>query len=59
MSQVELVEDTKGEAYQHGTIEIAKADGEKCARCWNYSESLGSVGELDDLCPRCQEVVKR
>ncbi|MGS3987035.1 isoleucine--tRNA ligase [Staphylococcus pseudintermedius] len=58
VSQVELVEDTNGEAYQHGTIEIAKADGEKCARCWNYSESLGSVGELDDLCPRCQEVVK-
>ncbi|EGQ2811591.1 isoleucine--tRNA ligase [Staphylococcus pseudintermedius] len=58
VSQVELVEDTKGEAYQHSTIEIAKADGEKCARCWNYSESLGSVGELDDLCPRCQEVVK-
>lgn len=58
VSQVELVEDTKGEAYQHGTIEIAKADGEKCARCWNYSESLGSVGELDDLCLRCQEVVK-
>ncbi|EKF8404127.1 isoleucine--tRNA ligase [Staphylococcus pseudintermedius] len=58
VSQVELVEDTKGEAYQHGTIEIAKADGEKCARCWNYRESLGSVGELDDLCPRCQEVVK-
>ncbi|HGH0814221.1 TPA: isoleucine--tRNA ligase [Staphylococcus pseudintermedius] len=58
VSQVELVEDTKGEAYQHGTIEIAKADGEKCARCWNYSKSLGSVGELDDLCPRCQEVVK-
>ncbi|UXS28549.1 isoleucine--tRNA ligase [Staphylococcus delphini] len=58
VSQVELVEEAQGEAYQHGTIEIAKADGEKCARCWNYSESLGSVGELDHLCPRCQEVVK-
>ncbi|HHU6750755.1 TPA: isoleucine--tRNA ligase [Staphylococcus pseudintermedius] len=58
VSQVELVEDAQGEAHQHGTIEIVKADGEKCARCWNYSESLGSVGELDDLCPRCQEVVK-
>ncbi|PCF52246.1 isoleucine--tRNA ligase [Staphylococcus delphini] len=58
VSQVELVVEAQGEAYQHGTIEIAKADGEKCARCWNYSESLGSVGELDDLCPRCQEVVK-
>lgn len=58
VSQVELVDDAQGEAYQHGTIEVAQADGEKCARCWNYSESLGSVGELDDLCPRCQEVVK-
>ncbi|NBK47783.1 isoleucine--tRNA ligase [Staphylococcus delphini] len=58
VSQVELVVEAQGEVYQHGTIEIAKADGEKCARCWNYSESLGSVGELDDLCPRCQEVVK-
>ncbi|MTV22820.1 isoleucine--tRNA ligase [Staphylococcus delphini] len=58
VSQVELVVEAQGEAYQHGTIEIAKADGEKCARCWNYSESLGSVGELDHLCPRCQEVVK-
>ncbi|MGO3497231.1 MAG: zinc finger domain-containing protein, partial [Staphylococcus equorum] len=34
------------------------AHGEKCQRCWNYSEELGSVGELEDLCPRCQEVVK-
>ncbi|WP_422636136.1 zinc finger domain-containing protein, partial [Staphylococcus caprae] len=34
------------------------ADGEKCQRCWNYSEDLGSVGELTDLCPRCQAVVK-
>ena len=25
---------------------------------WNYSDELGSVGELDHLCPRCQEVVK-
>ncbi|MBA9875393.1 hypothetical protein D7S79_38505, partial [Ralstonia insidiosa] len=25
---------------------------------WNYTEELGSVGELEHLCPRCQEVVK-
>ena len=35
-----------------------KKNGEKCERCWNYSEELGSVGELDNLCPRCQAVVK-
>ena len=43
---------------QHGDIRIEHAHGEKCERCWNYSEELGSVGELEHLCPRCQEVVK-
>ncbi|WP_436944281.1 isoleucine--tRNA ligase [Staphylococcus xylosus] len=53
---VDYVED--GIPYQYGDIRIEHAHGEKCERCWNYSESLGSVGELNNLCPRCQEVVK-
>ncbi|WP_251943103.1 isoleucine--tRNA ligase [Staphylococcus sp. Marseille-Q5304] len=58
-SQVEVVDTLNdGESYQYGDIRIEHAHGEKCQRCWNYSETLGSVGELDDLCPRCQEVVK-
>lgn len=57
VSQVEVVDAPTGQAYQHATIEIAKADGEKCERCWNYSEDLGTVGELTNLCPRCQQVV--
>lgn len=59
VSQVEVVDSVdNGEAYQYGDIKIEHASGEKCERCWNYSEELGSVGELDHLCPRCQEVVK-
>ncbi|UXR77601.1 MULTISPECIES: isoleucine--tRNA ligase [unclassified Staphylococcus] len=58
VSQVEVVDAPTGQAYQHATVEIAKADGEKCERCWNYSDSLGTVGELTNLCPRCQQVVK-
>ncbi|KIX90989.1 isoleucine--tRNA ligase [Staphylococcus microti] len=57
VSQVEVVDAPTGQAYQHATIEIAKADGEKCERCWNYSDDLGTVGELTNLCPRCQQVV--
>ncbi|OIX89616.1 isoleucine--tRNA ligase [Staphylococcus equorum] len=58
-SQAEVVESVEnGVAYQYGDIRIEHAHGEKCQRCWNYSEELGSVGELEDLCPRCQEVVK-
>ncbi|MEJ7304652.1 zinc finger domain-containing protein, partial [Staphylococcus caprae] len=47
-----------GVSYQYGDIHIKHAEGEKCERCWNYTEELGSVGELEHLCPRCQEVVK-
>ncbi|WP_049409610.1 isoleucine--tRNA ligase [Staphylococcus pettenkoferi] len=58
-SQAEVVDNVEGGAsYAHGDIKIEHADGEKCQRCWNYSEELGSVGELTDLCPRCQAVVK-
>ncbi|ASE35867.1 isoleucine--tRNA ligase [Staphylococcus pettenkoferi] len=58
-SQAEVVDNVEGGAsYTHGDIKVEHADGEKCQRCWNYSEDLGSVGELTDLCPRCQAVVK-
>ncbi|PMC20129.1 isoleucine--tRNA ligase [Staphylococcus pettenkoferi] len=58
-SQAEVVDSVEGGAsYAHGDIKVEHADGEKCQRCWNYSEDLGSVGELTDLCPRCQAVVK-
>ena len=59
VSQVEVVDSVEnGEKYKYGDIRIEHAEGEKCERCWNYSDELGSVGELDHLCPRCQEVVK-
>ncbi|WP_369040825.1 isoleucine--tRNA ligase [Staphylococcus chromogenes] len=58
VSQVEVVDNPEGEDYQHANIAIVHADGEQCARCWNYSTELGSVGEYTDLCPRCQQVVK-
>ena len=59
VSQVELVDTVEnGTEYQYATVRVEHATGEKCERCWNYSEALGAVGELDKLCPRCQEVVK-
>ena len=58
-SQVEVTSNVEnGTAYQYGDIRVEHAEGEKCERCWNYSTELGSVGDLDHLCPRCQEVVK-
>lgn len=35
------------------SIEIDKADGEKCERCWNYSIHVGASQERRLLCERC------
>lgn len=59
VSKVDVVESLEdGVAYEYATVKVEHAKGDKCQRCWNYSDELGSVGELDHLCPRCQSVVK-
>ncbi len=58
VSQVEVVETPNGQDYQFANVSIEHAEGEQCARCWNYSNDLGAVGEMTALCPRCQQVVK-
>ncbi len=40
-------------------IEVSKADGEKCERCWNYSIHVGEDPRYPTLCERCVPVVKR
>ena len=36
---------------------VEKAPGEKCARCWTYSENLGTDPRWPDICPRCASVM--
>jgi isoleucyl-tRNA synthetase len=59
-SQVELVTDPALVAAAPFTgeiagiaIGIARADGEKCDRCWNYSPTVGTHSEHELLCDRC------
>ncbi len=61
VSQVELAD---GEGEFHGNVEglsitIVKADGEKCARCWTYSDTVGKNVEYPDLCERCASVLSK
>ncbi len=35
---------------------VAKANGEKCPRCWKYQPQVGQNGH--EICPRCQKVVE-
>lgn len=38
-------------------LKVSKHHGEKCPRCWNYHDTLETVGE-HNVCKRCAEVIK-
>ena len=64
-SQVEVVPCGEGEAREDASCEdedlvgisVARAEGGRCARCWNYSASVGSFDSHKDICERCHPVV--
>jgi len=39
-------------------IEVKKADGAKCERCWNYSTHVGEDKVYPTVCERCSAVLK-
>ena len=39
-------------------VTIETASGEKCQRCWNYSETVGRDSRFQDVCERCVEVLE-
>ncbi|MBQ9994213.1 MAG: isoleucine--tRNA ligase [Clostridia bacterium] len=39
-------------------VKVGKAEGEKCERCWVYSETVGQCEEHPTLCARCAAVLK-
>jgi isoleucyl-tRNA synthetase len=39
-------------------IEVKKADGQKCDRCWNYSVHVGEDKNYPTVCERCSAVLK-
>ncbi len=52
VSQVELKEGA-----DPLNVQIHKAQGEKCERCWNYSDSVGKDAQHPALCERCVEAI--
>jgi isoleucyl-tRNA synthetase len=39
-------------------VEIRRAAGEKCARCWNYRASVGANPSHPHICDRCLPIVE-
>ncbi|MBQ5902021.1 MAG: class I tRNA ligase family protein, partial [Clostridia bacterium] len=38
-------------------VTVRKAGGEKCERCWSYSDTVGSNAEHPTLCARCAKII--
>ena len=54
VSKVELVKGGSEEI----NVAVEKAQGEKCERCWVYSDTVGQNSEHPTLCARCAEILK-
>jgi isoleucyl-tRNA synthetase len=50
VSQVEVGEPSDTLAFNAG---ISRAEGAKCARCWNYSTRVGENSRYLTVCERC------
>jgi isoleucyl-tRNA synthetase len=48
VSQVEI-----GTAAEDVRVEVQRADGQKCERCWNYSTRVGEFERYPTVCERC------
>lgn len=46
---------SSGEEFQ---VEVQRAEGRKCARCWNYTLDVGQDPEYQDVCRRCLNVLR-
>ena len=47
----------KGESYK-ATYKVTAPEGEKCERCWMFSETVGSHADHPTLCSRCASVIE-
>ena len=57
---VSAVDLTEGAGNGTGSVqvEVKKADGQKCERCWNYSIHVGEDKNYPTVCERCSAVLK-
>jgi len=39
-------------------VEIQRAEGTKCERCWKYTLDVGSDPEFPTLCAACSDAIK-
>jgi isoleucyl-tRNA synthetase len=58
VSQVALVKGT-GNGTAGLQVEVSRAAGTKCERCWNYSTRVGEDSKYPTVCERCAPVLRQ
>jgi isoleucyl-tRNA synthetase len=58
VSAVALELGTSGNGTGGTSVQVRKADGKKCERCWNYSSHVGEDATYPTVCERCSAVLK-
>ena len=58
VSAVELQRGGEGNGSSGIRVEIGKAPGQKCERCWNYSLHVGEDSKYPTVCERCSAVLR-
>ena len=62
VSQAKLVEGLAGDVEATGRedlkVTVQAAEGEKCERCWIYSDTVGKDAEHPTVCARCAAALK-
>jgi isoleucyl-tRNA synthetase len=53
VSGVEIVHASEGNGSSSLRVEVEKAPGKKCERCWNYSMHVGESERYPTVCERC------
>ncbi|HYL79917.1 MAG TPA: isoleucine--tRNA ligase, partial [Candidatus Acidoferrum sp.] len=49
----------RGQAETGLSVRVARAEGRKCPRCWNYRDSVGASAAHPALCARCADVLQK
>ena len=60
VSQVEVLPfdaPVQSEQTEPWHVEVLRADGKKCDRCWNYSIRVGENSRYPTICERCSEAI--
>jgi isoleucyl-tRNA synthetase len=58
VSEVTLLEPNAQLGADEITVTVARAHGEKCERCWNYSTRIGEASRFPTVCERCVEALE-